>query len=142
MMYGSAQAIADAFDMFDSDNDGLLSKEEVTLGLCLLAQRVSEDDVDFLIDLCDGDGDGQLSREEFSHLRQMAPAPYYGGEPMFTTFESHFIDPGAFCRYLRRHGITVSLTATRDFLRNIHPNRDPALSRGLYAQFVNAYRTS
>lgn len=130
----------DAFDLFDSDHDGLLSKEEVTLGLCLLAEPLSEHDVDFLLEVCDRDGDGKLSPPEFARLRELAPAPYYGGEPMFATFESPQIDARSFGAYLNRRGIAVRLEKITSFLRNLDPRPRPALHRRLYGSFVSAYR--
>ncbi|MFI6295130.1 EF-hand domain-containing protein [Nonomuraea sp. NPDC050790] len=146
MLYGAQRAPAavwadrDVFDLFDSDRDGLLSADEILLGLGLMAQPVTRSDVEFLIGLTDGDGDGRISRAEFAQLRERAPAPFYGGELVFAGFGSPVIDTGALLDYLRRRGLDFSRAQVTAFLRNVHPQGRAALPCEVYEAFVRAYR--
>lgn len=146
MTYGALRAPEaiwadrDAFDLFDSDRDGLLSADEILLGLGLMAQPVSRSDVDFLIELTDSDGDGLISRAEFAQLRERAPAPFYGGELVFAHFDSPVIDTRTLRDYLCCRGLDFSRAQVTAFLRNVHPQGRAALPCEVYEAFVRAYR--
>lgn len=48
------------FKMFDLNNDGLITKEELRTGLLKLGEKLSEAEVDALMEDADIDGDGNI----------------------------------------------------------------------------------
>lgn len=59
------------FKIFDKDNNGLITKEELRLGLKQLGENMSEKDVAELVEAADLDGDGNISFEEFVELMRL-----------------------------------------------------------------------
>ena len=61
------EKLQQAFRMFDKDNSGFISSEEIKeiLGF---GKTISEEAVNDIINQVDANGDGQISFEEFSHM--------------------------------------------------------------------------
>jgi len=57
--------LKDAFKVFDKNNDGYLSATELREVLQTLGDRMTDDDVDELIQAADTNGDGRVDYEEF-----------------------------------------------------------------------------
>jgi len=55
-----------AFKFADTDNSGVLNKEEVTRVLKLWNVPIDDEELQKLIDHCDKDGDGNISYREFA----------------------------------------------------------------------------
>nr|CAH7744802.1 unnamed protein product [Callosobruchus chinensis] len=53
------------FEVFDKNNDGLISSNELRHVMTSLGERLSEEEVDDMIKEADLDGDGQVNYEEF-----------------------------------------------------------------------------
>ncbi|CAL4966732.1 unnamed protein product [Urochloa decumbens] len=58
-------SLVEAFQAFDSDNDGLVTAPELRGLLASLGLEKSESEVRDMVARADGDGDGRLSAEEF-----------------------------------------------------------------------------
>ncbi|CAN6200689.1 unnamed protein product [Urochloa humidicola] len=58
-------SLVEAFQAFDSDNDGLLTSPELRGLLASLGLEKSEAEVRDMVARADGDGDGRISAEEF-----------------------------------------------------------------------------
>lgn len=60
--------LRDAFNMFDSDRSGYIDRNEVRSLMKKLAQTLSDEEVDLIMEECDTDGDGEISFEEFKTM--------------------------------------------------------------------------
>ena len=58
----------EAFKVFDRDENGLISKEELKIIMTKLEERVSDDLINELMDKADIDGDGFINYEEFVRI--------------------------------------------------------------------------
>ena len=54
-----------AFDMFDLDKNGFISKDELTIVMKKIGEKLTSDEIDMMMDDADADNDGQVSWEEF-----------------------------------------------------------------------------
>lgn len=51
--------------VFDADGDGRISKSELKTVMQNLGEKLTDDEIDFMIGEADLDGDGEVSYEEF-----------------------------------------------------------------------------
>ncbi len=58
----------EAFDFFDRDCSGYVTKEELYEALKKLGKRCSQKELNTMIKTCDDDGNGKISFEEFQKL--------------------------------------------------------------------------
>ncbi|KAK6127851.1 hypothetical protein DH2020_038420 [Rehmannia glutinosa] len=61
----SEEALREAFNLFDKDQNGLISAAELHQVMTNLGEKVTDEEVDEMIREADLDGDGQVSYEEF-----------------------------------------------------------------------------
>ena len=61
------------FNLFDSDDDGFLAKDEFLSGLCKLFPNSFEEKVRLVYDLFDFDLDGVITKEDIRTLLSHAP---------------------------------------------------------------------
>jgi calmodulin len=61
----SESEIKAAFDQFDADNSGAITKDEIKKVCEALGVDASKSEVDALINEADADGDGKIQYEEF-----------------------------------------------------------------------------
>ena len=54
-----------AFDMFDLDKNGFISKNELTIVMEKIGEELTSVEIDAMMDDADADNDGQVSWEEF-----------------------------------------------------------------------------
>lgn len=66
----SEDELREAFRVFDKNNDGLISSNELRHVMTSLGERLSEEEVDDMIKEADLDGDGQVNYEGKVVLRQ------------------------------------------------------------------------
>lgn len=59
----SEDELREAFRVFDKNNDGLISSNELRHVMTSLGERLSEEEVDDMIKEADLDGDGQVNYE-------------------------------------------------------------------------------
>jgi len=57
--------LRDAFNMFDADRSGYIDRDEVRALMKKLAQTLTEDEIDAIMEEVDTDGDGEISFQEF-----------------------------------------------------------------------------
>ena len=57
----------EAFDLFDKDNDGVISADELKHVMIFLGQHPSDDDVQGMVAEVDLDGDGQINFTDFAN---------------------------------------------------------------------------
>jgi len=57
--------LRDAFNMFDADRSGFIDRDEVRALMKKLAQTLTEEEIDAIMEEVDTDGDGEISFEEF-----------------------------------------------------------------------------
>lgn len=60
--------LRDAFNMFDADRSGYIDREEVRALMKKLAQTLTEEEIDAIMEEVDTDGDGEISFDEFRTL--------------------------------------------------------------------------
>lgn len=60
--------LRDAFNMFDADRSGFIDREEVRMLMKKLAQTLTEEEIDAIMEEVDTDGDGEISFDEFREL--------------------------------------------------------------------------
>lgn len=61
----SEEELREAFRVFDRDGDGFISREELSLVMNNLGEKLSDDDVEDMIREADLDGDGKINYQEF-----------------------------------------------------------------------------
>lgn len=61
-------ALQSAFQVFDTDQDGTISKEEIRRVMCELGENLQKEDMDGVLDALDRDGDGTIRYDEFSRV--------------------------------------------------------------------------
>ena len=69
MSHESPQAryeqLYEAFKIFDADNSGSITADELRRVMFNLGEKISSEDLDEILQTFDKDGDGHINREEF-----------------------------------------------------------------------------
>ena len=60
-----------AFQVFDADGSGNITAQELRTTMGKLGVKLTDDEVDDMINEADTDGDGQISYEEFSNMMKL-----------------------------------------------------------------------
>lgn len=100
--------IQEAFNLFDLDGNGELSKEEFRIAMCSRGTKpMSEEDFEKLYAVYDHDGDGSINYEEFAKTRsetkameRMERSEHMIAVPIFEDCEERFVE--MLSRYLRK----------------------------------------
>ena len=64
--------LRERFKLFDKDGNGLIDRDELAIALQQLGEKLSEEEIDEMLEDCDTNGDGQIDFEEF--MRYMTSA--------------------------------------------------------------------
>lgn len=64
----SEEELKEAFKVFDKDQDGLISASELRHIMTSLGEKLTDEEVDEMINEADADGDGQVSYEDFVRM--------------------------------------------------------------------------
>ena len=59
------EELRDTFRVFDKDGNGFISRSELRQVLEKMGEKISEAEIDDMIDEVDSDGDGEICYEEF-----------------------------------------------------------------------------
>lgn len=60
-----------AFNVFDTDGSGSISAAELRATMNGLNVKLTDEEVNDMIEECDTDGDGEISYEEFAHMMKL-----------------------------------------------------------------------
>merc|ERR1712227_975489 len=60
--------IREAFQVFDGDGNGYINRQELTLVMSNLGEKLTTTEIQGMIDEADIDGDGQINYEEFYNM--------------------------------------------------------------------------
>lgn len=64
----SDEEIREAFKVFDLDGNGVIGKHELRMVMMALGERLTEEEVDAMVQHADADGDGQVNYNDFLAL--------------------------------------------------------------------------
>lgn len=62
------QELRNAFKVFDTDNSGSISREELQSLMTQLGQNLSDAEIDAMMEMVDENNDGEISFEEFKKM--------------------------------------------------------------------------
>ncbi|KAL4238030.1 hypothetical protein ACF0H5_002741 [Mactra antiquata] len=65
---GSADQIREAFKVFDKDNKGYLTVDELRHIMTNLGEKLGDEEVDEMLMIVDADGNGMIDYEEFTQM--------------------------------------------------------------------------
>ena len=65
-------ALKEAFRLFDADGNGYISGEELKHVMMTMGEKMSEEEVDEMIEAADTEQDGQINYEEFVRMLMMS----------------------------------------------------------------------
>ncbi|KAG6488874.1 calcium-dependent protein kinase 16-like [Zingiber officinale] len=135
--------IKEMFRMMDTDNDGIVSHEELKAGLSKFGSHLVESEVHMLVEAVDTNGKGTLDYGEFLavslHLQRMANDEHL--RRAFSYFDKDgngFIEPNELHEALAEDGATDSMEAANDILQEVDTDKDGRIS---YDEFVAMMKT-
>nr|XP_010907403.1 calcium-dependent protein kinase 3 [Elaeis guineensis] len=130
--------IKDMFKMMDTDNDGIVSYEELKNGLAKFGSHLVESEVQMLIEAVDTNGKGKLDYGEFAavslHLQRMANDEHL--RRAFSYFDKDgngYIEPEELQEALVEDGAADSMDVANDILQEVDTDKDGRIS---YDEFV------
>ena len=62
------EEMLEAFKVFDSDGNGMISSDELRQIMANLGEKLTEEEVEEMVKEADIDGDGQINYEEFVRM--------------------------------------------------------------------------
>ncbi|KAI0504145.1 hypothetical protein KFK09_015093 [Dendrobium nobile] len=131
------------FKMMDTDNDGIVSYEELKSGLSKFGSLLEESEVQMLIEAVDTNGKGKLDYGEFVavslHLQKMANDEHLRRAFSFFDMDGNgFIEPEELREALAEDGATESTDVANDILQEVDTDKDGRIS---YDEFVAMMKT-
>eukprot|EP00484_Ammonia_sp_Unknown_P025389 CAMPEP_0197023564 /NCGR_PEP_ID=MMETSP1384-20130603/4235_1 /TAXON_ID=29189 /ORGANISM="Ammonia sp." /LENGTH=188 /DNA_ID=CAMNT_0042451791 /DNA_START=18 /DNA_END=584 /DNA_ORIENTATION=+ len=69
------QELQQAFNVFDGDGNGSIDAEELSKIMAALGEKLTKQDIEFMIRSVDIDGDATIDFPEFKKMMQLAPIP-------------------------------------------------------------------
>ncbi|KAK3162375.1 hypothetical protein QOZ80_1BG0088810 [Eleusine coracana subsp. coracana] len=142
----SAEEVEDIKEMFkamDTDNDGIVSYEELKSGIAKFGSHLAESEVQMLIEAVDTNGRGALDYGEFLavslHLQRMANDEHLRRAFLFFDKDGNgFIEPEELREALMDEGGTDSMEVVNDILHEVDTDKDGKIS---YDEFVAMMKT-
>ncbi|KAK8453979.1 hypothetical protein SEVIR_5G375000v4 [Setaria viridis] len=142
----SAEEVEDIKEMFktmDTDNDGIVSYEELKTGIAKLGSHLAESEVQMLIEAVDTNGRGALDYGEFLavslHLQRMADDEHLRRAFLFFDKDGNgFIEPEELREALVDDGAADSMEVVNDILQEVDTDKDGKIS---YDEFVAMMKT-
>ncbi|KAE8099194.1 hypothetical protein FH972_017196 [Carpinus fangiana] len=142
----STEEVGDIKEMFkkiDTDNDGIVSIEELKAGLRNLGSQLAEPEVQMLIEAVDNDGKGTLDYGEFLavslHLRRLANEEHL--HKAFSYFDKDgngYIEPDELRDALMEDGADDCTDVANDIFQEVDTDKDGRIS---YDEFVAMMKT-
>jgi len=131
------------FKKIDTDNDGIVSIEELKAGLKNLGSHLAEPEVQMLIEAVDNDGKGTLDYGEFLavslHLRRLANEEHL--HKAFSYFDKDgngYIEPDELRDALMEDGADDCTDVANDIFQEVDTDKDGRIS---YDEFVAMMKT-
>ncbi|OEL16917.1 Calcium-dependent protein kinase 13 [Dichanthelium oligosanthes] len=142
----SAEEVEDIKEMFkvmDTDNDGIVSYEELKNGITKFGSHLAESEVQMLIEAVDTNGRGALDYGEFLavslHLQRMANDEHLRRAFLFFDKDGNgFIEPEELQEALVEDGGADSMDVVNDILHEVDTDKDGKIS---YEEFVAMMKT-
>ncbi|EEE64023.1 hypothetical protein OsJ_18852 [Oryza sativa Japonica Group] len=142
----SAEEVEDIKDMFkvmDTDNDGIVSYEELKSGIAKFGSHLAESEVQMLIEAVDTNGRGALDYGEFLavslHLQRMANGEHLRRAFLFFDKDGNgYIEPEELQEALVEDGATDIMEVVKDILQEVDTDKDGKIS---YEEFVAMMKT-
>ncbi|KAJ0983905.1 hypothetical protein J5N97_002261 [Dioscorea zingiberensis] len=135
--------IKEMFKLIDTDNDGIVSCEELKTGLTKHGSQLAESEVQILIEAVDTHSKGVLDYGEFVavslHLQRMANDEHL--RRAFSYFDKDgngFIEAEELCEALVEDGTTDSTDLVNDILQEVDTDKDGKIN---YDEFVAMMKT-
>ncbi|KAK2980011.1 hypothetical protein RJ640_020037 [Escallonia rubra] len=135
--------IKEMFKKIDSDNDGIVSIEELKDGLQKFSSQLAESEVQLLIEAVDTNGKGSLDYGEFAaislHLKRMANDEHL--HRAFSYFDKDcngFIEPDELQDALMEDGADDCTDVANDIFQEVDTDKDGRIS---YEEFVAMMKT-
>ncbi|KAE9591998.1 putative protein kinase CAMK-CDPK family [Lupinus albus] len=142
----STEEVEDIKDMFkkmDSDNDGIVSIEELKAGFQNFESQLTESDVKMLLEAIDGNGRGTLEYGEFVavflHVKRMANDEHL--RKAFSYFDKDangYIEPDELRNALMEDGAEDCTDVANDIFQEVDTDKDGRIS---YEEFVAMMKT-
>ncbi|KQK10428.1 calcium-dependent protein kinase 3 isoform X2 [Brachypodium distachyon] len=142
----SAEEVEDIKEMFkamDTDNDGIVSCEELKSGIAKFGSHLAESEVQMLIEAVDTNGKGALDYAEFLavslHLQRMANDEHLRRAFLFFDKDGNgYIEPDELREALKDDGAADSMEVVNDILQEVDTDKDGKIS---YDEFVAMMKT-
>jgi calcium-dependent protein kinase len=142
----SAEEVEDIKEMFkvmDTDNDGIVSYEELKSGIAKFGSHLAESEVQMLIEAVDTNGRGALDYGEFLavslHLQRMANDEHLRRAFLFFDKDGDgFIEPGELQEALVEDGAGDITEVVKDILQEVDTDKDGKIS---FEEFVAMMKT-
>ncbi|CAK9167762.1 unnamed protein product [Ilex paraguariensis] len=137
------EGIKEMFRKMDTDNDGIISIEELKAGLQTFGSRLAESEVQMLIEAVDINGKGTLDYGEFMavslHLQRMANDEHL--HKAFSYFDKDgngYIEPEELQDALMEDGAEDCTDVANDIFQEVDTDKDGRIS---YDEFVAMMKT-
>ncbi|KAJ6793627.1 calcium-dependent protein kinase 13-like [Iris pallida] len=137
------EGIKEVFKKIDTDNDGIVSCEELKSGLVKFGTHLVESEVQMLIEAVDMNGTGKLNYGEFAaislHLQKMANDEHL--RKAFSYFDKDgngYIEPEELREALAEDGAVDSMDVANDILQEVDTDKDGRIS---YEEFAAMMKT-
>ncbi|KAL6841288.1 hypothetical protein ACP4OV_028806 [Aristida adscensionis] len=142
----SAEEVEDIKEMFkvmDTDNDGIVSYEELKSGIAKFGSHLAESEVQMLIEAVDTNGRGALDYGEFLavslHLQRMANDEHLRRAFLFFDKDGNgYIEPEELQEALLEDGAADSMDIVNDILLEVDTDKDGKIS---FEEFVAMMKT-
>ncbi|KMZ63815.1 putative Calcium-dependent protein kinase [Zostera marina] len=142
----STEEVEDIKEMFktiDTDNDGIISCEELKIGIAKSGSQLADSEVQLLIEAVDSNGKGKLDYGEFVaaylHLQRMANDEHL--RRAFSFFDKDgngYIEPEELREALVEEGSADSADVANDIFHEVDTDKDGRIS---YDEFVAMMKT-
>lgn len=137
------EGIKEMFAKIDTDNDGIVSSEELKAGLLKFNSQLAESDVQMLLEAGDANGKGTLDYGEFLfislHLQRMANDEHL--RKAFSYFDKNcngYIEPNELRDALMEDGVDDCTDVANDIFQEVDTDKDGLIS---YDEFVAMMKT-